>query len=120
MATVELTVEQILDAIRQLPESERRRIVAEIEHVSPSGASVSDQMERTVQKLRSRFRMNPADRKRMSELLRKATEGKLTGEESGELDRLVDDFEQRTLEMAEALVEATVPARAVADGDDQN
>ena len=39
----------------------------------------------------------------MSELLAKGSAGELTAEESRELDQLVDDFERRTVAMAEEL-----------------
>jgi len=41
---------------------------------------------------------------RMHELLEKNSEGQLTPAENDELNRLIDEYEQRTMEKAEALV----------------
>jgi hypothetical protein len=42
----------------------------------------------------------------MSELLNRGNAGALTTEERVELNRLVDEFEQKTLELAHAIIEA--------------
>jgi len=44
---------------------------------------------------------------RMQELLEKNSEEQLTPEENDELDELIDEYERRTMEKAEALVKLT-------------
>lgn len=88
MATVELTIEQILTAVRQLSPKELDRLKNEIG--SSGGPPMPGQL-------------STPKGKRMSQLLIKGNEGKLTEAESRELDRLVEDFEERTLDMARAL-----------------
>jgi hypothetical protein len=70
MATVELTLEQLREAIIQLPELERRRLLDDIQRL-PS----ADGARRLAREVRGTFRMNAKDRVRMSELLEKANEG---------------------------------------------
>lgn len=88
VATVELTIEQILTAVRQLSPKELDRLKKQIG--SSGGTPPLGQL-------------STPKGKRMSQLLIKGNEGKLTEAESRELDRLVEDFEERTLDMAKAL-----------------
>ncbi len=105
MATVELTLEQLREAIIQLPEPQRRRLLDDIQRLpSPDAA------RGMAQQVRGTFRMNAKDRARMSELLEKGNDGKLTAAESKELNSLVDEFEERTLQMARALAKSGKPA----------
>jgi ribosome recycling factor len=97
MATVELTVEQLRDAILQLPGEKRRQLLKQIERL-PS----ADEARAAVRQVRGNFRLNAKQRKRMAELLAKGNDGALTLNESRELDELVDQFERKTLEMAQA------------------
>jgi len=76
MATVELTFDQVMQAVRALPDRDRRRLLNEVA---------------------------AKQHKRMSELLAKGNAGTLTADESRELDQLVADFERRTAAMAEEL-----------------
>jgi hypothetical protein len=97
MATVELTLEQLRDALLQLPESQRQQLLADITRLSAAEARAA------AQRVRGTFRMPARQRKRMSELLAKGNNGTLTDQESQELDALVDQFEQKTLAMTRAL-----------------
>ena len=111
MATVDLTLDQLIEAVRQLAGSQRERLLREIENL-PS----PDQARAAARRLRGTFRMNPQQRKRMAELLFKGNSGTLAAEESDELDRLVDEFERRTLDMARAVASThstTAPSRSV-------
>jgi hypothetical protein len=101
MASVELTLDQILDAVRQLPQPQRQRLLQEIGKLPSAEAARA-----AAKKLRGTYRMEKRDRKRISELLTKGNAGALTPVESEELNRLVDDFETRTLEMARAISKA--------------
>ncbi|HVC92345.1 MAG TPA: hypothetical protein VND64_01580 [Pirellulales bacterium] len=101
MATVDLTLSQIIDAVRQLPAAQRERLLKEI-----VGLPEPDTARRAAQRIRGTYRLPTAQRRRMSELLVKGNAGTLTAVESDELDHLVDEFERKTLEMAESLAAA--------------
>ncbi|HUY36416.1 MAG TPA: hypothetical protein VMV69_27010 [Pirellulales bacterium] len=101
MATVDLTLSQIIDAVRQLPAAQRERLLKEIE-----GLPDPDTVRNVAQRIRGAFRLPMAQRRRMSELLVRGNAGTLTAVESEELDHLVDEFERKTLEMAESLTAA--------------
>lgn len=98
MATVELTLEQLREAIVQLPKPQRRKLLAEIEHTP-----TADEARERARRLRDTSRMTARQRERMTELLAKGNGGTLTAEESRELDALVDHFEHKTLAMAREL-----------------
>jgi hypothetical protein len=98
MATVELTLEQLRDAIVQLPKPQRQKLLAEIERTP-----TADEAREKARRLRDTFRLPARQRERMTELLIKGNEGALTVEESQELDALVDQFEHKTLTMAREL-----------------
>jgi hypothetical protein len=98
MATVELTLEQLRDAIIQLPALQRRKLLENIQHLP-----ATEEARAAAQRVRGTFRMPTRQRKRISELLAKGNNGTLTAEESRELDSLVDQFERKTLGMACAL-----------------
>jgi hypothetical protein len=98
MATVELTLEQLRDAIVQLPKPQRRKLLAEIERTP-----TADEAREGARRLRDTFRLTARQRGRMADLLAKGNEGALTAEESRELDALVDQFEHKTLAMAREL-----------------
>ena len=98
MATVELTLEQLRDALLQLPESQRQQLLADMTRLS-----AAEEARAAAQRVRGTFRMPARQRKRMSELLAKGNDGTLTDQESQELDALVDQFEQKTLAMTQAL-----------------
>jgi hypothetical protein len=99
MATVDLTFEQLREAIIQLPKPQRRKLLAEIERIP-----TAEEARAKARRVRNTFRMNTRQRKRLSELLAKGNEGALTAEESRELDTLVDQFEDNTLKLARELV----------------
>src|SRR5215813_78346 len=98
MATVELTLEQLRDALLQLSASQRQQLLADIQRLP-----ATEEARAAAQRVRGTFRMPARQRKRMSELLAKGNNGTLTAEESRELDALVDQFERKTLDMACAL-----------------
>ena len=98
MAIVELTLEQLRDAIIQLPEPQRRKLLEDIQRLP-----TTEEARAAAQRVRGTFRMLARQRKRMSALLAKGNNSTLTAEESRELDALVDQFEQKTLDMACAL-----------------
>ena len=98
MATVELTLEQLRDAL--LP-SCRNRNVSSYWQTLP--ASLLQRHERRHSACVVRSAVPARQRKRMSELLAKGNNGTLTDQESQELDVLVDQFEQKTLAMTRAL-----------------
>ena len=98
MAIVELTFEQLRDAIIQLPEPQRRKLLEDLQRLP-----APEEARAAAQRVRDTFRMPARQRKRMSALLAKGNNGTLTAEESRELDALVDQFERKTLDMACAL-----------------
>ena len=95
MATVELTLEQLRDALIQLPEPQRRKLLEDIQRLP-----TTEEARAAAQCVGGTFRMPARQRKRMSALLAKGNNGTLTTEESRELDALVDQFERKTLDMA--------------------
>jgi hypothetical protein len=98
MATVELSVEQLREAIIQLPEPQRRQLLKDLKRIP-----AAREARAASRQLRGTFRMNPRQRKRLSELLAKGNDGTLTAAESREVDTLVDQFESKTLEFARQL-----------------
>lgn len=98
MPTIQLTFEQMVDAVRQLPERDRRRLLSE---VAPQ--SDPERLRETASRLRKKYQASPRKQKRMSDLLAKGSAGELTPQESRELEQLVDDFERRTVAMTEEL-----------------
>lgn len=92
MATVNLTLKQILGAVEQHSPDERKRVQRELARggSSPKSAHPVKQMP-------------PRRAKRLSELLLKANSATLTAAEDAELNTLVDEFESLTLAGAEAL-----------------
>ena len=98
MATVELTLEQLRDALIQLPEPQRRQLLEDINRLP-----AAEEARAAAPRVRGTFRMPARQRKRLSELLAKGNDGTLTTEEGRELDALVDQFEQKTLDTARAL-----------------
>ena len=98
MAAVELTLEQLRDAIVQLPRPQRRKLLAEIERLP-----TADEARERARQLHDTFRLSTRQRERMAELLAKGNEGTGTADESRELDALVDQFEHKALAMAREL-----------------
>ena len=101
MATVELSVEHLREAIIQLAEPQRRKLLEDLARLpaAPEARAVARQIHGT-------FRMTARQRKRMSELLAKGNEGTLTLDEGREIDALVNQFERQTLAMARELSRA--------------
>lgn len=111
MATIELTLEQLVDAARQLPVEERRRLIEDVQRL-PAPEQARDRARR----LRGTYRMGTRARSRMAELLAKGNEGTLSDRESAELDRLVREFETKSLEMARAVVRGKSRAKSAKRG----
>lgn len=101
MATVEQTLDRILETVRQLPEAQRARLLQKIAAVSKP-----DQARAATQRLRGKHGLEAPAGRRMSTLLAKGNAGTLTESEKGELALLVEEFEKKTLELAEAIAEA--------------
>jgi hypothetical protein len=95
MATVELTLKQILGAVEQLSPAERKRLQRELTRYE-SSAKPAHPVKR----------MPRRQARRMSELLLKANSGALTSAENAELNALVDEFESLTLASAKTLADA--------------
>ena len=101
VAVVELTRKQIIEAVRQLKDDDRLRVLREL-----VGKVDPQDVRRAADQLRSKFRL-PADRqRRLSALLQRANAGTLTATERAELDALCEEANQRTLDMARELVAA--------------
>lgn len=90
MATVDLTLEQILDAVEQLSPVERKRLQRELTRWESSNEP------------EPRMRMPRRRTKRMSELLLGANAGTLSAAEDVDLNALVDEFEALTLATAKS------------------
>jgi hypothetical protein len=98
MAAVELTFDQILEAVRQWPPSQRKSLLKAIEALP-----TSEKARAAAQRLHGKYRMSVKKRQRMSQLLSRGNAGTLTPEERDELDGLVEEFERKTLAMAQTL-----------------
>ncbi len=98
MDTVAPSFHQILETVKQLPAGQRQKLVDEIQNLPPSRPSPA-----TIRRVRAALRMGPKKRKRMSILLQKGNAGTLSVLEKKELNQLVEEFEQKTLEMAQEL-----------------
>jgi hypothetical protein len=96
MAAVELTFDQILEAVRRWPPSQRKSLLKAIEALP-----TSEKARAAAQRLRGKYRMGIKKRQRMSHLLSKGNAGTLTAGERDELDGLVEEFERKTLAMAQ-------------------
>lgn len=105
MATIELTLEQIVDAAQQLPDGDRLHLISQlVQH------SRGDNTHAALEQLRPQFEMPPLAQRRMSALLAKGDAGTITAKERVELTDLIDDFQQRSLELAEAVSERVTGA----------
>lgn len=93
MATVELTLDQIVGAVEQLSLKEREELQRRIASLETSSGAAKQRP------------MGRRQKKRMSELLLKANAGPLTSEEDTELNALVGEFESLTLHNAQALLQ---------------
>lgn len=82
-------------------------VIAELQQ-APSPAEV----QKAFRRLRGKHRMPVAKQARMSKLLAKANERSLSVEESQELDRLVREYEERTLELVREVRTDVRPSRA--------
>lgn len=99
MSAAFMSIDQILDAVRHLPEPQREKLVREIASLpKPKRAHAA------AQQLRSRFRLDGQQGRRMRDLLARGNTGDLTADEKRELDQLVGMFEKNTLALAEAIV----------------
>lgn len=92
MATVDLTLDQILGAVEQLSPADRKQLQRELARRGSSAKATPATKRMPRQKAR-----------RMSDLLLKANSSTLTSAENSELNALVDEFESLTLTNAEAL-----------------
>ncbi|HPM79778.1 MAG TPA: hypothetical protein PLF81_03735 [Candidatus Anammoximicrobium sp.] len=101
MPTIQLTFEQVAEAVRQLPEGDRQRLLSEA-NLRPH----PERLRAAAGQLRKKYQAKPKQQKRMSELLAKGNAGTLTPEESRELDQLVEDYGRRTAAMADELAAA--------------
>jgi hypothetical protein len=105
MAALAMTLNQILEAVRQLPVPQRRKLLKEIE-----GLSRPEQALAAARQLRGKFRMGEGRRKRLSELLAKGNAGTLVPREQEELSRLVEESEEKTLALAQAIARTVPPS----------
>lgn len=99
------TVQHVLDAARQLTPRQRERVIDELQRMASREEAI-----KAARRLRRKYRLPPAERKRLSDLLQRNAEGLLTADEHRELETFVDEYEQRSLAMAEELVRTVSPA----------
>jgi hypothetical protein len=95
MASVQLTLEQIVGAIEQLSPTQRKALQRQMASWENSAVPATRTKSGT---------MGRRQKKRMSELLLKANARPLSPEEDAELNALVDDFESQMLANAEAML----------------
>lgn len=92
-----MTLEQVLNAARQLTAEERVELVCRL--FAPPD---SDETDHELEQVRSEFEMPAPMQRRMSVLAAKTRDRTIQTSERNELDRLVDDFRDRALAMARA------------------
>lgn len=101
--TVELNAGQIVDAFRQLPAKDRQYVIdqllSDIGNV-PRGEKAIERFD----ELRDSFRMDSKKERRLSTLLAKSNEGPLAKREQQELDTLLDESQERTLQLTLAVI----------------
>ena len=93
------TFEQLVDRASQIEE-----IKVEAEEMPIRYITKSVDNERLALLQAANYLMPIQQEARMRELLEKNSEGQLTPAENDELDNLIDEYERRTMEKAEALV----------------
>jgi len=99
-APAELTVEQILGAVKQLPPQDFERFEQEWERVRRQKRAEEMKALRTA----ATYRIPRAKQKRLSQLMDRNKVGMLTPEEKQELDALMEWVDQKDLEKAHALL----------------
>jgi hypothetical protein len=80
-------------------------VVAELQKTSSRA-----EVDKAFRRLRGKHRLPVAKQARMSKLLARANERSLSVEESRELDRLVQEYEERTLELVREVSMAVTPS----------
>jgi len=103
MPTVDLTLEQLIAATQQLTPAEFREFLGKLSDQSRRQLALQAD-EQTLRNV-VRYEWSAAKQARLGRLLGKGNAGSLTTGERAELNRLVDEVEQRSLEKAEALHE---------------
>ncbi len=107
MATSNMTMDQIFQAARRLPESKRRVLLKRLEELPQEDAVLA-----AANQLRSRYRLAPKQRKRLGVLSAKGKDGTLSTAEWRELAHLVDEMRGNWVEFAKAVVdEVKKPSR---------
>lgn len=105
--TVELNADQIVDAFRQLPSKDRQYVIDQL--ISEIGdIPRGDRALQFFDKLRDSFRLEPKKESRLSTLLAKSKEGELSRREQEELDALLDESQERTLQLTLAVMTSGV------------
>jgi len=103
MAVVELTREQLSDAVRQLPRREQIGLLVEL-LAETDGFPKGDDARRLFAQLRPQFCMSSDDEQRMSDLQQKANAGELTTNERSEFDSLLNEAQECSLQLALAVM----------------
>lgn len=106
------TVHQVLDAARQLTPRQRERVINELQRMTARNQAIT-----IARRLRGKYKLPAAEQTRMKLLLQKNAEGLLTPEERRELEEFINDFEERSLKMAEELVQTVNRAPHNGDGE---
>jgi hypothetical protein len=115
MAVVELTREQLIDAVRQLPEGDRIQMIADL-LADTRGFPQGDEAAKRFKRLRGKYRLPPRKEQRISALLSKQNQGTLCRKERRELDDLLDESQQRMLQLALAVMFSGRPSPTKAVG----
>ena len=103
MPTVELDLTQLANAAQQLSASELRAFLRELSKVSRT--QFGQQREERALRSAVTSRLPVRKQRQLSALVNKGKAGDLTPEGRAQLDALIDEVEQRTLEGAEAMHE---------------
>jgi hypothetical protein len=104
-------VQDVLDAARQLTPRQRGRVLDELQRMA-----TSDEALKVARRLRGKYKLPPPKQRRLSRLLRKNNEDRLTAAETSELQKLLEECDSRSLAMADELVRTVKPPRGSGNG----
>jgi hypothetical protein len=109
MPTLVPSLEQIVDTVRKLPKKDRQYVLSRI-LTAASDTPKGQQALQRFRRLRNQFRLKPEQERSLSDLLARANEGTLGDQEQRELDALLHESQERTLELALAVLGSSAPS----------
>jgi hypothetical protein len=103
-APVELSVEHLLAAVKQLPPSELRKFKRQLAQWQPKNGTDADEEARLLACVEENSRLAGADQRRYERLRRKQERTSLSANQRAEYQSLIQQLEARNVKRLEALV----------------